>query len=59
MHQKLSENRALAIKKYMVLKGIDEKRITTIGYGETLPKYENDSEENRALNRRIEVKIIN
>ena len=42
----------------MVLKGIDEKRITTIGYGETLPKYENDSEENRALNRRIEAKII-
>ena len=58
-NQKLSENRALAIKKFLELNGIDEKRITTIGYGETTPKYENDSDENRALNRRIEVKIIN
>jgi flagellar motor protein MotB len=57
-NQKLSQNRADEIKKYMVTKGIDVKRISTVGYGETIPKYPNDSPENKALNRRIEAKII-
>jgi len=55
---KLSQNRALEIKKYMEARGIASKRITTIGYGETKLKYPDDSDENKALNRRIEVKII-
>ncbi len=42
-NQKLSQNRAEEIKKYMISKGIDAKRISTIGYGETVPKYPNDS----------------
>ena len=57
-NQKLSQNRAEEIKKYMISKGIDAKRISTIGYGETVPKYPNDSPENKALNRRIEAKIV-
>ena len=57
-NQKLSQNRAEEIKKYMVSKGIDAKRISTVGYGESVPKYPNDSPENKALNRRIEAKII-
>jgi Mg-chelatase subunit ChlD len=55
---KLSQNRAVEIKKYLVSKGIDSKRISTVGYGESAPKYPNDSEENKTLNRRIEAKII-
>lgn len=55
---KLSQNRADEIKKYMVANGIDKNRITTIGYGESKPKFSNDSPENKALNRRIEAKII-
>ena len=54
----LSTNRAKAIKNYMVKKGIASDRISTIGYGETIPKYPNDSDENKSLNRRIEAKII-
>jgi OOP family OmpA-OmpF porin len=42
----------------MFSKGIEPKRISTIGYGETVPKYPNDSPENKALNRRIEAKIV-
>lgn len=57
-NQKLSQNRADEIKKYMFAKGIDAKRITTVGYGESIPKYPNDSPENKAMNRRIEAKII-
>lgn len=55
---KLSQNRADEIKKYMVTNGIDKSRITTVGYGESKPKFPNDSPENKALNRRIEAKII-
>jgi outer membrane protein OmpA-like peptidoglycan-associated protein len=56
---KLSQNRADEIKKYIVSKGIEASRITTVGYGESKPKYPNDSPENKAMNRRIEAKIIN
>ena len=55
---KLSQSRANEIKKYLVSKGIDASRITTVGQGETSPKYPNDSDENKSLNRRIEAKII-
>ncbi len=46
------------IERYMISKGIEPKRISTIGYGENVPKYPNDSPENKALDRRIESKIV-
>ena len=57
-NQKVSKKRADEIKKFMVSKGVNSNRISTVGYGETIPKYPNDSFENKALNRRIEAKII-
>ena len=57
-NQKLSENRAKSIKKYMIRKGIVGSRITAVGYGETTPKYPNDTPENKQMNRRIEAKIV-
>jgi flagellar motor protein MotB len=57
-NMKLSQSRANEIKKFLVSKGIDPNRITTVGQGETSPKYQNDSDENKSLNRRIEAKII-
>ena len=54
----LSSSRAIAIKNYMVKKGISSDRISTVGYGETMPKYPNDNDENKSLNPRIEAKII-
>lgn len=54
----LSRRRADAVKKYLVSKGIDERRITTIGYGKSQPKVKDTTPEGRAQNRRVEMKII-
>jgi OOP family OmpA-OmpF porin len=53
----LSKRRAEAVKKYLVDKGIDASRITTEGRGMTDPEVPNDSEANRAKNRRIEFEV--
>jgi outer membrane protein OmpA-like peptidoglycan-associated protein len=54
---KLSKNRSLAIKKYLVAAGISERRIFLKAHGGNHPKTSNDCEENRRLNRRVEFRI--
>ena len=58
MNQTLSQNRANSVYGYLILNGIDSKRLTYKGYGDTKPKVKNDSDENRAMNRRTEFKVI-
>ncbi len=53
----LSEMRANSVKEYLVSKGINERRIVGKGFGGAKPKFANDTEENRRLNRRVEFKI--
>jgi outer membrane protein OmpA-like peptidoglycan-associated protein len=60
----LSKARAEAVKKELVAMGVDESRISTVGYGEERPKSgtkanPDTSEEGRLLNRRVEVKLTN
>ena len=56
---KLSENRAKTIKMYLINEAkIDDERIRTIGYGPDHPLNENYDEEERAQNRRVEVRIL-
>lgn len=55
---KLSERRAVAVKEYLVKKGIDESRFSTVGMGETVPLYPNDNAEHRRRNRRVEFLLI-
>lgn len=55
---KLSTDRAKAVLNYLVSKGIAQTRITSNGYGKSKPIVENNTEENRALNRRVEFTII-
>lgn len=55
---KLSYNRARSVMEYILSKGIDAKRITSKGYGETKPVVPNDTDENRQLNRRVEFVIV-
>ncbi|MEM8794177.1 MAG: OmpA family protein [Pseudomonadota bacterium] len=57
-NQQLSMARALSVTRYLVRLGIEKSRLDPIGKGETEPVAPNDSEENRALNRRIEVTVI-
>ena len=55
---KLSENRARSVVSYIAGKGIDAKRLIAKGFGATKPVAENNNEENRAANRRTELKIV-
>ena len=57
-NQKLSEKRAESAKALMIKKGVDSKRISTLGKGETAPIATNKTKDGRAQNRRIEVEII-
>jgi OmpA-OmpF porin, OOP family len=58
-NQILSENRAAAVKTYLVSKGIAEARLTSAGYGATKPLDDNKTATGRAKNRRVEMKIRN
>lgn len=55
---KLSADRANAVSKYLANNGIDKSRITTKGFGEENPVAPNTSDENRARNRRVEMKVV-
>ncbi|HUX61031.1 MAG TPA: OmpA family protein [Ignavibacteriaceae bacterium] len=57
-NQELSLDRAQTVKAYLVSKGIAASRLTTIGYGKNDPVANNDTEEGRAMNRRIVFRII-
>ncbi len=53
----LSQRRAESVKKYLVERGVDEKRLTTRGYGPDKPIATNDTKEGRTKNRRIEFSL--
>lgn len=59
LNQDLSLERATVVVDYMVERGIDRSRFNAVGKGEAEPRVPNDSSTNRALNRRIEVKLAN
>jgi outer membrane protein OmpA-like peptidoglycan-associated protein len=56
---KLSNNRANAVIQYLIGKGVDAKRLSSKGWGETQPLADNSSEHGRAQNRRTEMKVVN
>ncbi len=53
----LSVDRANSVKSYLVNAGFDAKNFSVKGFGESQPVSSNDSEEGRALNRRVEIKV--
>ena len=57
-NQMLSEKRALSVLNYLIKNGANVLNIKSIGYGATKPIFPNDREENRQINRRIEMKIL-
>ncbi len=56
-NQSLSERRATQVSNYLISRNISSSRISTVGYGETAPKYSNATEDGRAQNRRVEFLI--
>ena len=50
---RLSQARAISVMAYMVNKGVDTSRLTAVGYGESYPIADNETEEGLAKNRRI------
>jgi outer membrane protein OmpA-like peptidoglycan-associated protein len=57
VNQPLSEKRAVAVSKYLASQGVTASRLSTKGYGSSQPKVANDTKENQAKNRRVELAI--
>jgi len=56
-NQNLSEKRAQTVSGYLTAKGISSGRLNIKGFGESAPKYDNDTESGRTQNRRVEFLI--
>jgi outer membrane protein OmpA-like peptidoglycan-associated protein len=54
----LSQKRAKSVANYFIKKGVNSFRITYEGYGKSRPIIENDSPENKQINRRVELLIL-
>ena len=57
-NQRLSDRRACSVGRYLKGKGIEEGRMTPVGYGESKPIADNETDEGREQNRRVELRIL-
>ena len=55
---RLSQQRALSVQKYLADKEVSISRVKYAGHGETKPETTNETEEDRAINRRVEFTIL-
>ncbi|MFZ5637281.1 MAG: OmpA family protein [Pseudomonadota bacterium] len=57
-NQKLSEERAGTVSTYLIGKGLVRERFEVVGMGERYPVASNDTDGGRALNRRVEIRVV-
>lgn len=57
-NQTLSEQRASTVASYLSGRGVKQARLATKGYGESQPRASNTTEEGRAQNRRVEIRLV-
>jgi len=57
MNQKLSENRAGAVRDYLVVQGVSANSVSATGFGNSLPVASNDNSAGRQENRRVELVV--
>lgn len=57
-NQTLSEQRAQTVADYLAGRGVQRARLATRGYGESQPRASNTTEEGRAQNRRVEIRLV-
>jgi outer membrane protein OmpA-like peptidoglycan-associated protein len=56
-NQALSERRADSVKQYLISHQVNPDRVAAVGFGETRPKADNNTEEGRQVNRRVELEL--
>jgi|SRR5579884_426114 len=56
-NQKLSEQRANAVRDFLMQQGVNTQNMTAVGYGENYPVASNDTAAGRQLNRRVELVV--
>lgn len=57
INQPLSERRASHVRDFLASNGVPSSRLTSVGYGSSSPAVSNDTDANRALNRRVQLEI--
>ena len=57
-NQTLSERRAQAVADYLAAQGVQRERMEVVGMGKRYPIASNDTEQGRAMNRRVEIRIL-
>ena len=58
VNQRLSEQRAASVGNYLSGQGVQRERLEIVGFGKTRPIASNDTESGRALNRRVEIRVV-
>lgn len=57
-NQTLSERRAQSVGNYLIGQGLQRERFEIVGFGEQMPVASNDTDEGRARNRRVEIRVV-
>ena len=58
VNQRISEQRANAVASYLMAQGVQRERLETVGMGKRFPIADNATEQGRARNRRVEIRLL-